>query len=549
MTKRLLQTRNSLSVNKDMVSRQNIRKKEHIIVKGVTHMISDSTMNGIFYPEGEVKILADNIGTARVTMPASHPTGENGEFISASDPWALTSNFIGAYAFNFSIQGDKLISDVAIDPLFAATNEDGIAIMNAIENGEPVDISTGFYLNVEDESGIGKDGEPYQMIASNLHIDHSAFLPNEVGAKNKLEGVGLHTNSALTLDGKTIDTDVALLQVNASTPAMQLPLANETYQWSESKALINIREYTGSNEQPSSNYRKFFLEFDQDDVGNFEAYKYPFADIIDGKPHAVKAPVTSMREINAHAMTYHERFEEVAGDNGGIMNKALNWVKSIFSANELSHDNIHEKIYSKLNANRDPELHSMWPVDIFETYFVYRGDNDKLYEQSYIVAEDELFFTKEPVEVIKETTYTRVFNNKPESIMDKAKLIALLAANGITANADMSDADLEAALNTALSDKPAETVVDTATNDQITALTATVNSLAATVLATSNKELDTAVTAVVAMNKGIDEAAAKAMGLTACNAFLAANGQPAFSVHGGQHQQNNQDSVSADLPD
>ena len=132
--------------------------------------------------------------------------------------------------------------------------------------------------------------------------------------------------------------------------------------------------------------------------------------------------------------------------------------------------------------------------------------------------------------------------------MDKAKLIALLAANGITANADMSDADLEAALNTALSDKPADTVVDTATNDKIDALVATVNSLSAVVTANADKELDTAVAAVVAMNKGIDEATAKTMGLASCNAFLAANGHVAFNAHGTQ-QNNSDDGVSAALPE
>jgi hypothetical protein len=87
--------------------------------------------------------------------------------------------------------------------------------------------------------------------------------------------------------------------------------------------------------------------------------------------------------------------------------------------------------------------------------------------------------------------------------------------------------------------------MDKTANDKIDALTATVNSLVKTVTANSDKELDGVVAQVVAMNKGIDEATAKTMGLAACNSFLAANGHVAVNAHGKQTQVNASDSCSS----
>lgn len=546
MRKRLLQTRNSITINKDMVSRQNIRNKEHIIVTGVTHMISNTTMNGIFYPESEVKALAANIGTSRVTMPASHPTGENGEFISASDPWALTSNFIGAYAFNFSIRGDRLISDVAIDPLFASTSDDGKAILNAIETGSPVDISTGFYLNVEEKEGFGSDGEPFDMIASNLNIDHSAFLPNEDGAKSKLEGVGLHTNSA-SLDGVTIDTDVALLQTNASTPAMKLPLATDNHVWNESIALSNIKAYTNSSDGPSTSFRKFFLNFDQDKVDDFDSYHNLFADVINGVPHAVKQPIANASD-NEHAKVYANRFSEVATNSkDGFVKRVLNKVFSIMQSNELSHEDTHNKIYKKLNEGRSDSVSSFWPMEVFDDYFVYRGDNDKLYRQSYSSVDDEITFIGERSEVERIVEFKPIINSG-DSKMDRKDIIALLVNKGVSIKEDISDDELKAALNKALGDKVEPQ--NNANQDEpewAKVLAAKVDGLQTQVNANSDKELTKARADVVAVNKGVDSGMAAVMTLEHCNKFLASHGQSAVGVN-GQHKQTNSDEAVA-LPE
>jgi hypothetical protein len=546
MSKKLLQTRNAMRINKNMVSKQNIRDKEHIIVKGAVHMLLNTTMNGIFYPADEVKKLADNIGSDRVTMPSSHPTGENGEFISASDPWALTSNYVGAYAYNFSVQGDKLISDVAIDPVIANTSESGRAIINAIENSEPIDVSTGFYLNVDEKSGYGSDGEPYEMVASNLTIDHSAFLPNDAGAKNKLEGVGLHTNSARLKD-ETIDTYVADIQVNASAPAMKLPLANNDYVFNADQALERVKNYTNSTDKPSTSYRKFFLNFDQDNADSFDSYTNLFADIIDNVPHAIKSQVANMD--SEHAKAYVDRFDsQMKGNKQSFVKKVLNKIFGKKASNELSHDETRDKIHDKLNEGRGNDLHYHYLHDIFSTYFVYCGDNDKLYKQAYAMVDDNVAFIGEKVEVEREVEYKPI-TNTTESVMDKAELIALLTANGITANADMTDDELKAKLKKKLEgkgkDEKLDEVANAATANAIATLTATVNALQTSITANADKELTQARESVIAANKGIDEEMASTMTLSHCNKFLASHGHVAVNARPNYTQTNADESCAS----
>ena len=540
--KRLLQTRNTLSVNAARVSRKNFREKEHIIVSGVSHMIGDAVMNGINYPLDEVVTLANAQSNKRVVMPASHPVGDEGEFISASDPLALMSNFVGAFAFNFSVQGDKLISDIAINPEIAKASAQGEQIVNAIEAGEAIDVSTGFYLNVDDSVGFGNDGEPFTGTASNLFLDHVAFLPNEVGAKNKSEGVGLFANSATDKDGDKMDTDVVKI-INASSPALQLPLAPGDHAFNAVAALERVKTFTNSTEKPSSNYRKFFLNFDQSSVDDFASYTNLFADIIDGVPHAVKSAVSNVDDATAKA--YLNRFDsEQVTTNDGILKGAWNKLKSIF-INESSHGDISEKIWKKINENKTDADRHAWPMEVFTSHFIYQDTNDTMYKQSYLMDGDELTLVGDRVEVQRVTEFKPVTNHSQGDTMNKEELIAMLAANGVAVQANISDDALKALVANQL--KPAEVKDFSA---QITsAVNAAIKPLQDKLNANSDKELSDSVAAVVALDMGIDEATAKAMGATACNAFIAKNGKPAFNSHGRQQQNSADNGLDNVLPE
>jgi len=76
---------------------------------------------------------------------------------------------------------------------------------------------------------------------------------------------------------------------------MRLPIAPRDTNWDGSAAEGRICEYTGSTDAPSSNYRKFFMFFDQANADQFTAYKLPFADIINGKPHVIPAAISAIQ--------------------------------------------------------------------------------------------------------------------------------------------------------------------------------------------------------------------------------------------------------------
>jgi hypothetical protein len=560
MPKKLIRHNSSTATKNAKTKRMHVGKvagkdifANFVVIEDTKHMIRGSVMNGIRYAEEPFDKISNNLmsSNARIPAPLSHPSDEDGNFMDANDPLTFAGHNVHAFDTDWRVDGDILVSNTYINFELAKTVPQAEWLVNRIDKKLPIDRSTGLYLSVDDtKKGIGPDGERFSAEVTEIfELNHSAILNPDIepGAKNNVEGIGMFTNSK----GEKIDIEDVSLTVNASTPAMQLPLAPNDFAWNESAALERIKVFTNSTDKPSTNFRKFFLNFNQDDVDNFASYTNLFADVIDGVPHAVKQPITNAGD-NDHAKVYINRFDDEPTNNNkqGFFKKVLNKVFSVLQGNNLSHSDVHEKIFQKLNEGRQDNCCSFWPMEIFDDNFVYRGDNDKLFRQSYAKVDDEIVFVGEKSEVERIVEFKPVTNSM-ESIMDRKQIIALLVNKGISVKDDISDDDLKAALNEAIGGKADEPNVDADkdTPEWAKNLLTKVDGIEVKVNANADKELDTAVAAVVALNKGIDEATAKTMGLASCNAFLAANGGVAIGVAGGQHQQNNQDSEPAALPE
>lgn len=277
---------------------------EFTVIEGVTHMIRDSVMNRGLYTAKAFDELAKELmaSNARIPAPLSHPSDEQGNFISANDPLIMSAHNVFAFDGDWRLVGDKLVSNTYIDMKRAAENENAAWLIERINNRQPIDRSTGLELYIVEENGIGPDGEEYDWrVESVANLDHSAILnpESEPGAKNNTEAVGMFTNA----NGESA-VEVAELHVNACSPNLSLPLAPADYAWNETDAVNRIRKFSGSESAPSTNYRKFFMEFDANSVGDFGAYKMPFADVIDGRPHAVPA---ALEAINAESLADADR--------------------------------------------------------------------------------------------------------------------------------------------------------------------------------------------------------------------------------------------------
>jgi len=543
--------RKALHLNSSLTANAIITNKEvyganHIVIEGAGSIIADTVMNGIFYPRDEVIALA-NRTKADIHAPSGHPVDEDGNFISAGHPMATQQNFIGAISNNYRMNGDRLVRDISINPEIANRFSDGKEIIRRIENEEDTDTSTGLLLQLEEKSGVGNDGEPFKFIARNMELDHDAILIKERGAATSLQGVGMFANAKgdeFTVDEYTI---------NASIPAMNLSLAPNDFVWNESEALARIKEFTNSKDKPSSNFRRFFLNFDQSNVDSFDSYTNLFADVINGVPHAVKAPIEAVKN-NVNATAYNERF---VNNKDGVISKAWNVIKSIFMSNkDLSHSDIENKIHEKLNEGRTGDIRHLWPMEIFDTKFVYRSDNDTLFMQSYALVDDDVVFIGERTEVERVVEFKTVSNNNGDRIMREKVIKALNAAN---VNIEGLDDDAIFAKFESLNKQDDENLTEeeilkrkkekgkgkksehnSLTLDDITAVVnAAIKPLQDKIDANTDKELDNLVEQVEKLDIGISKEAAKTMGVNSCKDVLAKNGVTAFNSSGGYTQHNN----------
>jgi hypothetical protein len=503
-------------------------------VEGAGSIIADTVMNRILYPRDELEALAARTN-GDIHAPSGHPQDEKGNFIPAGHPMAAQQNFIGGISNNYRMNADRLVRDIAVNPEIANRSDDGKEIVRRINAREDTDTSTGLLLQLEEKSGIGADGEEFDFIARNMELDHDAILLRERGAATTLQGVGMFANSA----GDEFSIDE--VTVNESMIANNLPLAPSDHVWNEAEAIERIKAFTNSKDKPSSNFRRFFLNFDRKRVDEFSAYTNAFADIIDGKPHAVKQPLQQATNSD-HAKAYLTRFET---NNKGVLSKAWNVIKSIFvNKHELSHDQIQDKIFKKLNEGRLDDQRHLWPVEVFDDNFIYHDGNDKLFRQSYALVDDDVVFIGDRTEVERVVEYKTVTNNNGDRIMREKILAALNAAKVKTDGLD--DDALFAAYNdlTVKDDSQGSQDVEKLLS-AVNALTGKVEGLETKLTANADKEQIELAGQVVKLDIGIDEEAAKAMSVNALNSVLAKNGTPAFNSSGQPLQTNTKDSCSS----
>lgn len=123
-----------------------------------------------------------------------------------------------------------------------------------------------------------------------------------------------------------------------------------------------------------------------------------------------------------------------------------------------------------------------------------------------------------------------LLTNQEEGDAMRETLIAMLAAKGVTVNAEITDADLLAKYNEANTPD-----VEAAINKVVAPLTETIKSLETKLAANADKELDELAKQAAPL-MGVDEADAKAMGTNALHKVLAKNGVVVSAVHAANHE-------------
>ena len=209
-----------------IVNASNIRREsrdgvEHIIITSFT-LPPDIVMNRGLYPAEEV---AKSFKTLERTLaPIEHPE-VNGQFMSASDPFAINNFYGGAWNENVEkIEDGRIKVDKVINVQEALKSEKGKRLLDRVaglEDGSdtrPMHTSVGVFLDPDllDEPQTNALGDEYDWIAKDLFFDHDAILLDSIGAATPSKGVGIGINK------EKVDVEFVGYDNDAYTPVIKL---------------------------------------------------------------------------------------------------------------------------------------------------------------------------------------------------------------------------------------------------------------------------------------------------------------------------------------
>lgn len=166
--------------------------KDWLVVETVA--VISKVLNGELLPAESLAIAEAWNGRA---VPIRHPKA-NGLFVSANSP-AILSEFNVGYFFNARTEphplGAKLAGEMWIDLERAQSIPDAAGVVERLNNGDTIEVSTAYFCMIRDETGT-YNGEAYNGVQFDIKPDHVAILPDQEGACSIADGCGVgRTNS------------------------------------------------------------------------------------------------------------------------------------------------------------------------------------------------------------------------------------------------------------------------------------------------------------------------------------------------------------------
>lgn len=179
---------------------EKIGGRDHIITT-MMPIRGDTTMNGLMYPDADVK--ASFMQLNMMPAPNGHPV-INGEHVPAFHPVAINAFNVGGFIRNPRKKGKRVFVDFCLDVDVANRCGDGKKLIANIEEGKKVGVSTGLTVNqVVNQSGSDDFGKAFTRIGHGFNFDHVAVLLDEVAA-------GEHAGTELILNEAAGDMIVNL---------------------------------------------------------------------------------------------------------------------------------------------------------------------------------------------------------------------------------------------------------------------------------------------------------------------------------------------------
>ena len=177
---------------KGLVRHDQMEGKDYLVVPMImlTEGVHIGTNGPLYYPKEEISKIPEVWNTKPVIV--YHPAAG----ASACTPEILTNRRIGVIMNSIVKEGLAGDGKTKVVQLHAEAwlEEDRVKkvderVMEAIENEEVMELSTGLFTDNEEVEGEW-NGEAYEAIAHNYRPDHLALLPDLVGACSVADGAG-----------------------------------------------------------------------------------------------------------------------------------------------------------------------------------------------------------------------------------------------------------------------------------------------------------------------------------------------------------------------
>lgn len=163
--------------------------REYLVTPGVT--IVEGVLNKFLVPMEEFGAFVKDWDG--VPLVLRHPKQNGGSARVPHPDVPVIGNFYGA---SLDSQNRRMTGEYWFDKDALLSIEEGREIYQNILDGKMVETSTGYFAHIEEIPGHHK-GVSYFGVQRNIHPDHIAVLPDEIGACSIKDGCGINRNSSL----------------------------------------------------------------------------------------------------------------------------------------------------------------------------------------------------------------------------------------------------------------------------------------------------------------------------------------------------------------
>lgn len=177
-----------------LVRHETMEDRPYVVVPMV--MIVEGILNNLLYTADDLAKTPEAWNLKPVIV--YHPT-YNGEPISACSVEVVNKMKIGVIMnTKWNATKKRLEAEAWLEE--ARVKKVDERVWNALENGTMLELSTGLFVDSENEPGEF-NGKSYGAVARNYRPDHLAVLPDQIGACSIVDGAGfLRVNSSIQGD-------------------------------------------------------------------------------------------------------------------------------------------------------------------------------------------------------------------------------------------------------------------------------------------------------------------------------------------------------------